>query len=267
MLSHQIKIAREALNIIKPEDWCRITPQQIRAIHGCGPQTVDHLRLYLAARGLTLRDDATPSYWQQNLASARIGTQIATTDKAVTLPFVVLVDGQEQQPFTFAGIRSDADQDGRPLIVPIRIVSMGPTHGDYSIEGMEGDVHIERKGLGDALSTFLTAPTTERGERWKRTLEFLAGVHTAAVIIEASFGAMISSVQARGRRSRPDLQKTLHRQVLAWEQDYRIPFVFCDSRRLAEITTLAILRRHYKHATKKALAPANDDLDAAVNSL
>lgn len=267
MLDAQIKIAVEALGIVKPEDWCNITPQQVRAIHGCGPATVDHLRLYLAARGLTLRNDATPSYWQQNLASARIGSQIAVTDKAVTLPFVVLVDKQEQQPFTFTGFRSDADQDNRPLIVPCRLISMGPTHGDYSIEGMEGSVHVERKGLGDALGTFMSAPDTDRGDRWKHTLEFLAGVQTAAVVIESTFGVMLSSVQSRGSRSRQDLQKTLHRQVLAWEQDYRIPFVFCDSRRLAEVTTLAILRRHYRHATKQPLSPKNAELDAAVASL
>jgi hypothetical protein len=267
MLDAQIKIARDALNIVTPEDWCQYTPLQIRQIHGCGPSTVDHLRLYLAARGLTLRDDATPTYWQQNLAAARIGGQIAATDTAVTLPFVILVDKQEQQPFSFAGCRADADQNYRPLIVPIRSVSLGPTHGDYAIEGMEGAAHIERKGLGDAVGTFLASPDTERFERWARTLEFLAGIQTAAVVVEASFGAMIASVQARGKRSKPALQKTLHRRVLAWQQDTRIPFVFCDSRRMAEQTSLAILRRHYRHATEIPESPDDSELDAAIAAL
>ena len=265
MLDAQIKIAREAFGIVRPEDWCKVTPEQIRNVHGCGPATVDHLRLYLAARGLTLRDDATPGYWQKNLAAARIGGQVATTDRAVTLPFIVLVDKQEQQPFTFQGLRSDADQGHRPLIVPVRISSLGPTHGDYSIEGMEGQAHVERKGLGDALGTFLAKQ--DRGERWLRTLEFLAGIPTAAVVIESSFGQMIASVQARGSRPKPDLQKTLHRQVLAWEQDYRVPFIFCDTRRLAELTTLSILRRHYRHATARPVNPKDTELDAAIAAL
>lgn len=267
MLDNQIKLAREAFSIVKPEDWCNITPAQVRTVHGCGPATVDHLRLYLAARGLTLRDDATPAYWQQNLASARIGGQVSKMDTAVTLPFVVLVDKQEQQPFLFKGCHCDADQNNRPLIVPIRIVSMGPTHGDYSIEGMEGTVHIERKGLGDALGTFLAAPDTDHGQRWRRTLEFLAGVPTAAVVIEASLGATITAVQARGSRTRPNLQKTLHRQILAWEQDFRVPFVFCDTTRLAELTTLAILRRHYRHANQSPPVPKDLDLDQAIAAL
>jgi hypothetical protein len=79
---------------------------------------------------------------------------------------------------------------------------------------------------------------------------------------------MIAGVEAYGSRSKANLQKTLHRQVLAWEQDFRVPFVFCDSRRLAEMTTLAILQRHYRHATKKLVDKDRDlELEAAVAAL
>jgi len=199
MLDAQIKLAVEAFGIRCPEDWTNFTAEQVRGVHGCGPSTVDHLRLYLAARGLTLRNDATPAYWQQNLAGARIGGQVAKSDTAVVLPFVVLVDNQEKQPFLFQGFRADADQDHRPLIVPTRTVSMGPTHGDYGIEGMEGQVHIDRKSEGDAAGTFLSHG--ERRERWLATLEFLAGIPTAAVVIECSLGKLVSGLQARGSRS------------------------------------------------------------------
>jgi len=265
MMDAQIKLAGEALGVIKPEDWCAIRPEQIRKIHGCGPATVDHLRLYLAARGLTLRDDATPAYWQQNLASARIGGQISVADKAVTAPFTILVDNQETYPFRFQGMTSDANTQFRPLLVPTRIVSMGPTHGDYSIEGYEGRCHVERKGMEDAHGTFLSHG--DRLERWLKTLDFLAGIETAAVVIECTMGEMIKSVVSRGSRTVGVLRKTIHRQVLAWEMDYRVPFVFCDSRRLAELTTYAILNRHYRHANKQGDSQVDEELEAAIAAL
>jgi hypothetical protein len=78
-------------------------------------------------------------------------------------------------------------------------------------------------------------------------MEFLAELTCAAVVIECSLGKMLSLVESRGARSKGVLQKTLHSQVLAWEQDWRVPFVFCDSRRLAELTTLQIMKRYYRH--------------------
>jgi hypothetical protein len=265
MLDSKIKAAGEKLGVVKPEDWQKVRPEQIRAIHGCGPETVNHLRLYLAARGLTLRDDATPSYWQQNLAAARIGGTIAKTDVAVVTPFTVLIDNQEKIPFSFQGITADSDQNYRPLIVPTVVVSMGPTHGDYSLQGFEGQVHVERKGVGDAIGTFLARG--ERHDRWLATLEFLASVSTAAVVVECTLGKMIKEVVSRGSRSVEDLRKTLHRQVLAWEQDYRVPFVFCDTPRLAELSTFSILNRHYRHAVASSKIKIDPEILAAVDDL
>lgn len=265
MMDSQIKTAGEKLGIVKPGDWTKIRPEQIRRIHGCGPATVDHLRLYLAARGLTLRDDATPAYWQQNLAAARIGGKVAKSDTAVVVPFTVLIDNQEKMPFAFQGITADADQKYRPLIVPTCVVSMGPTHGDYSMQGFEGQAHIERKGVDDAIGTFLARG--DRHDRWLATMEFLASIPTAAVVVECSLGSMLKQVIARGSRSKQDLRKTLHRQVLAWEQDYRVPFVFCDTPRLAELSTFSILNRHYRHAMASSKIKIDPEILAAVDDL
>ncbi len=263
MLDHQIKLAAEHFGIRTPEDWCEVRPEWIRQVHGCGPATVDHLRLYLAARGLTLKDDATPDYWQQNLAAARIGTTIAKTDIAVTLPFTICVDTHEQQPFEFQGHRADSDLDNRPLLIPLKYVELGATHGDYAIDGLN-DCFIERKGLSDAIGTFLAHPGSEKRDRWEATLEFLASVQTAAIVIEATFLAVIGNIQSRGQRSKSTLQKTLHRQVLAWEQDYRVPFIFCDTRRFAEQTTLSLMRRHWRKRHEKTTTQEAQDLATAL---
>lgn len=239
-LDHLIGKARDHFGIKQPEDWQEIRPEWILQIDGCGPSTLDHIRLYLAGRGLTLKDDQTPNYWNLHLASCKIGGQLAESDTATTSPFTILIDSQEKHPFTFEGML----ENGRPLITPIEFKSLGPSHGDYSIKGMERDVHVERKSLQDALGTFLSSG--ERRDRWLATLAFLAEIPCAGIVVECSMGAMIEAIEPRGKRGKATLQKTLHRQVLAWAEDYRVPFHFCDNRRLAEVTTRALLARRWK---------------------
>jgi hypothetical protein len=274
VLDTNIKKAAEALGIREVGDWQRVRPEEVRTVHGCGPRTLDHIRLYLAHRGLTLRDDGTPGFWQRNLDSAMIGGQLSPVDRAATVPFTIIIDVQEKQPFTFAGITGDAVEDFRPLIVPTMIASLGPTHGDYAIHGYEGRCHVERKGVGDAIGTFLAHG--ERRDRWIATLEFLAGIESAAVVIEDSFAKCMGEIQSRGKRSVGELRKTFHRQVLAWHQDYRVPFVFCDKSRegrprLAELTTFAILQRFFRHTNgidgKGAKTKIDPSLLAAIEDL
>lgn len=239
-LDHLIEKARQQFKIVEVEDWCHVRPEWILQVDGCGQATLDHIRLYLAARGLTLRDDQTPWYWQAHLESARMGGQISDGDLARVETFTILIDTQEKHPFTFQGFK-----DGEtPIIIPSRFQSLGPSHGDYSIVGYEGDAHVERKSPEDAHGTFLSHG--ERRDRWERTLEFLASIPCAAIVVECSLGQLISTVQPRGTRSEATLRKTLHRQILAWEQDYRVPFIFCDNRRLAESTTLHVLKRRWQ---------------------
>lgn len=248
VLDKKIQEAAAHFGVTAPEDWTEVPVSWLRQVPNVGPVTIDHLRIYLAARGLTLKDDATPEFWQKNLSAARIGTTIATTDKAVSLPFTILVDSREQHPFTFVGHLADSDQGHRPLLVPVEHTHLGDSHGDYAIKGMD-DCFIERKSLDDAQGTFLAHG--DRRDAWLATLEFLASIKTAAVIIEATYKRVCFDIKARGQRSQHTLAVTLHRQVLAWQQDYRVPFIFCDTRRFAEETTLQIMRRHYRHATER----------------
>lgn len=264
-LDHLIRIAAEHFGIAQPEDWCNIRPEWITTIDGCGPATLDHIRLYLAARGLTLADDHTPDYWNQHLSTAKIGGQLSPQDRALIVPFTVLIDVQEKKPFTFQGFKGDARENQRPLIVPTEIVSLGPTHGDYSIKGMEREVHVERKSMGDAHGTFLSHG--ERRDRWDATLAFLAEIPCGAVVIECTLGQLIQGVESRGSRNVATLAKTIHRQVIAWQEDWRIPFIFCDDRRLAEKTTFQILRRYHRQQVENRKQEPSRTIDEAVAQL
>lgn len=266
VLDSKLKQLYDHFNIGKPEDWATVLPGSILAIHGIGEQTLNHLRLHLACRGITLRDDQTPAYWQQNLSESRIGTsQISQSDEAVVCPFRVVVDTREQLPFTFRGLYGDANQDNRPMLVETTVQSLGDFHGDYSIENLWHHCHIERKSLNDAQGTILG--WGEHRERFERTLKTLAEMPSSAVVIECTLGELIKSAQSRGKKSAGENAKILHRQVMAWMDDFRVPWIFCDNRRLAEITTFRWLYRYWKHfqAEQKAKnVSVQEELDAIL---
>lgn len=174
-------------------------------------------------------------------------------------PFTILVDSMEQQPFTFENIRADRSQGEGLLHIPTKWKALGIRHsrdnyeprGDYSIDGLEGFVHVERKGLGDAHNTILSYG--DREKRFIRELENLATMPFACVVIEASLGELIKQAPSWGKRSARENAKVLHRRVISWTQDHGVQWLFCDTRRLAEITTFRFLARAYRehHERKK----------------
>lgn len=262
VLDSRIEAARQHFNIEKPEDWQAIRPEWVRQIHNVGPVTLDTLRLYLAARGLTLKDDATPSFWQKNLQTAKIGGQVSLVDNAITEAFTICIDSQEKQPWTFQGFKGP---DKRPIIQPFIWKTLGPTHGDYSVLGMETDVSIERKSIDDALGTFLSHG--ERRERWERTLQFLAEIQYGHVVIEGTVANCVSSIQSRGKRSRAALANEFIGSVQSWQGEFCIPFWFLDSRRLAEDWARRLLRRGWRCLAGERTKQIDRDIDAAIEAL
>jgi hypothetical protein len=250
VLHSRITLAREALGVQSVEDWAAIRPEEILAVDGCGLATLDEIRYWLAGRGLTLQGDLTPEYWHSLAKRVRIGAQLGDEEQATVVPFTVLVDSAEQLPWTFAGLKTWRRGQDVPLIVPTRRKKLGESYGDYSIDGLEQVASIERKSCEDAQSTILGWYDGRR-ENFTETLETLAGLRYAAVVVEATLGHVIATVPARGRKSAAENAKISHRQVLAWLQDYRVPWLFCDSRRMAEASAFRILERAWRNETKQ----------------
>ena len=69
---------------------------------------------------------------------------------------------------------------------------------------------------------------------------------TAAVVLECSFEELIATAPQHGKRTASENAKTLFRQVLAWQQDYRAPWMFAGNRQLAELATFRILERYWR---------------------
>lgn len=172
-------------------------------------------------------------------------------------PFTVLVDSNESHPFAFNGIRGDASEGARPLLVKTRFECLGrypDSLGDYGVAGLVGSVGVERKSMEDAWGTVLGWETPSerekelagRRQRLEKELENLAKIPFGCVVVEAPFHACLEQMPSWGTKPAGTNAKIFNRSVLAYTQDYRVPWVFCGTRRHAERFTLRYLWRAWR---------------------
>ncbi len=146
------------------------------------------------------------------------------------------MDTREQTPWTFHSIKADKGLGGGILHIPRRVETLKT--GDYSIDGYQKEVTVERKSPGDLLGTL-----TKGRERFKREHERMAamGPGNAIVIIEATIMDFV-----RNKFDSRMHVKTLHRTFVSWTARYGVPWFFVESRRLAEITCYRYLEKWWE---------------------
>ena len=177
-----------------------------------------------------------------------------TKPTSTPCPFLILIDTAEQQPFPFTGIRADAAAAHAVFAVRTKRMCLGrypDSLGDYSLEGGFGRCHVERKSMADAQSTILgwgidSEFGCSRRERFERELLNLSQVECGCVVVECSFAEMVAKAPEYGKKTAQENAVTLHRSVVAYQQDFSVPWFFCDSRRMAEITAFRWLYRWWK---------------------
>lgn len=291
MLDSKLQQLKDHFGIETVHNWQNVRPEWIVSLDGIGPKTLEYLRLMLAQHDLTLKDDRTAEFWRSHKASARIvevlgNEQVedddgrpAAKDRGIICPFTVLIDTAEQSPFTFQNLRTDADQHGRPLIVPTKSQALGrfpDSLGDYSIDspiGGYGRCHVERKSMADAHATFLgwarKGEDTGRRERFERELELLSEMEAGLVVVECSFTQLVANAPQWGVRTAAQNAKALHRSVLAWQRRYAVQWCWADDRRMAEKSAFQWLRGWYddRMAERKAAAKQVKQADADVFNL
>lgn len=185
----------------------------------------------------------------------------------------IVVDTREGLPYRFEGLRSDR-KDGRQLLT-VQTVTSTLAAGDYSLQGFETQVAIERKSLPDLFGTL------GRGrKRFETELARLAEMRFAAVVVEGDWrnvlnrwppelrellgwlteGAMTALPPYRERYVRwatalgsliagPPAHsklnpKTVWRSVLAWQQRYpAVHWHLLPGRRMAEVCVYRMLER------------------------
>ncbi|MEN6507138.1 MAG: ERCC4 domain-containing protein [Planctomycetaceae bacterium] len=159
-------------------------------------------------------------------------------------PFTIIVDTREQLPYTF----DDMQEAGREIIVPV--IRLGLESGDYSLEGFQDKIAIERKSLQDLYGTLGAGR-----ERFEREFERLAKMDFAAVVIEASATDILHPDEADPCwHSRLD-PRSVEGTIAAWSVRYPVVHWWpMGTRRQAEERVFGVLKAWWKEQTQKRKA-------------
>lgn len=256
VLDSKLQRIREHYGISEVEEWQQVKPEWILQMDGIGEATLNFIRVQLAARGLCLLNDNTPEFWRKNLGHMVFGQTMGDiewgSDRYPATPFTILVDTAEQEPFTFLGIRSSIT--GLPWIPKIEQRPLGRhpyQFGDYSVEGGVGRCCIERKSVNDFIGTVLGWGGGR--ERFEQELKNLSDVKRggAIVVVEGSIHSVLAAVKQRGKKTVEENRRIIMTSIVAFTQDYGVPILLFDNRRLAEIFTFRHIQRFWKQNLRK----------------
>jgi DNA excision repair protein ERCC-4 len=161
----------------------------------------------------------------------------------ITVPFTVLVDGREKAPYRFDGLLAPASQKKRPLMVTTEWTHLKT--GDYSVQGLENVVVVERKSLADLYSTL-----GQHRKRFEAEHERLATFTRACVVIESDWDGVLNWPPERSKLN----PKSVFGTAASWYVRYGIPWFAMEDRRLAEIFTFRFLEKAWRefHETKRS---------------
>ncbi len=137
----------------------------------------------------------------------------------------IIVDTREQQPYSF-----DTER-----VMPIRRALPA---GDYSIEGFETTVAVERKSLEDFVHTVI------RGRRrFHKELRRLADYDSACVVVEADLCQILLGIYESGVHPHAIFGATISIIV-----DFGVPVYFCSDRQVACLFVEQYLLRYHRKA-------------------
>lgn len=155
---------------------------------------------------------------------------------------IILVDTREQTPYLFGNGQSGKNAGGIPSI---EIKRRKLDSGDYSIEGSESEITIERKSISD----FLNSVTWER-KRFEDEAKRLSKFQYAGIVVEGRLDDVLNPEQY-GRRIH---SHAISETVACWSIRYGVHFHFLKNRSAAEAFTLSLLLQYLRLSQQKAEA-------------
>jgi ERCC4-type nuclease len=159
--------------------------------------------------------------------------------QVVVCPFTVICDSREQLSYSFDRMPGRTPDE----ILAVPTIVQGLPSGDYSIEGMEELIAIERKSLDDAYGSVTWG--RRRFEAEIGRLDEMPGF--AAVVIEADWREIVSPADHRPGWENQTDPRSVVGTINAWSIRYpRVHWLACGSRREAEIRTFQILQAAWK---------------------
>lgn len=143
---------------------------------------------------------------------------------------VVLVDTREQRPFRFERF-SNWIEGERSATLPV---------ADYSVEGMEGVLALERKSLEDLVATL-----TANRARFFTMCEKLQDYRWRAIIVEGSYEDVKSPYPSSFTDAHPN---GISGSLDALEAKFGIPVIYTSRHRaLAEEKAASWLSKHFTY--------------------
>ena len=189
-------------------------------------------------------------------------------DPPLICPFSIVADVNESAPFHFTGIQSDADKDNRIWIVHVvrkALWSMGKrevqlqgtkgvtmTHGwaDYSIDGLESEIQIERKSVLDLYATL-----GQRRLEFQAEMQVLNECKYAAVVVEGDLSQLLLDPPPNSQVP----PKVISRTILSWSLRFpNVHWFCCMHRRHAELVTFQLLMRYWLLREERAKEAASE---------
>jgi len=155
---------------------------------------------------------------------------------ATTCPFTVIIDTREQTPWLFQNHKASKTDGGGLVQVNTKLKALNP--GDYSIQGFETVIAVERKNIDD----FISCCTHDR-RRFLSQIARLSQLRHSMVIVESSIAAIAS-----GQYGSSALPRAIVRSVLSWQIQYpNVQWQFAPSRWIAEQLAFRWFEAFWRH--------------------
>lgn len=150
-------------------------------------------------------------------------------------PFKILIDSREQKPWKFRGLKTNKPKE-LEILVDTEVRGIDP--GDYTIEGHEKKVAIERKSKPDLFHCL-----GKDRVRFEKQIERMNEIRHAYLFVEASWESLMTGCTES--RLNP---RVVFRTQASWSQKYpRVHWVFCPTVRIAEAHAFRIFDTYWRH--------------------
>jgi DNA excision repair protein ERCC-4 len=142
---------------------------------------------------------------------------------------MILIDSREQHPYLF----DNKDLNTQVAALPI---------GDYSIQGFQDRVAVERKTLDDLVGCLVG----KNRDRFERELQKGRYLDLFVVVVEASMNDIRSGAYRSDMKPHAVLQS-----IIAFQIRYGTSFIFAGSRAGGEYITLSLLQKYLYEIEKR----------------
>jgi len=136
---------------------------------------------------------------------------------------IIIIDTREQEPYEF-------DEE------TVEVKRQALTAGDYSLDGLEDQVCIERKSLPDYVQSVI-----KQRDRFLREVKKLTEIPHCCIVVECDLSDVMGKRYRSGAHPNSVLGATLSLMI-----DHEVPVCFCSDRQLAKTFVEGYLRRVYR---------------------